>query len=56
MIRDLFAEVGNNLPDISLVRLLRFNSPNEALTVRTEESNKGQVFFKTFDSDLDLDG
>ena len=39
-----------------IVRLLIFNSPNEALTVRTEELNKGQVFFKTFNSDLGLDG
>ena len=56
MIRDIFESVGHNLPDISLVLLLRFISPDEALTVRTEDPNKGQVYYKTFASNLDLDG
>lgn len=55
MIEDIFIHVGRSLPDISLVLLLRFISPNEALTVRTVDPI-GQVYFKTFASDLDLDG
>lgn len=55
MIEDMFKHVGRSLPDISLVLLLRFISPNEALTVRTR-GLIGQVYFKTFASDLDLDG
>ena len=40
-------------PDISLVNLLRFISPDEALTVRTVD---GQVYYKNFASNSDLDG
>ena len=43
----------NNYPDISLVNLLRFISPDEALTVKTVD---GQVYYKTFADNSDLDG
>ena len=56
MIREIFTNVGRNLPDISLVILLRYISPDEALTVRTEDPNIGQVYFKPFTSNLDLGG
>ena len=56
MIRHIFENVSCSSPDISLVLLLRFISPDEALTVRTEDPNKGQVYYKTFTSNLDLDG
>ena len=38
MIRDIFSDaVGLNFPDISLVKLLRYISFDEALAIRTEE-------------------
>ena len=55
MIKDIFRSVGRNFPDIGLVSLLRYISPDEALTVRTVDTI-GQVYFKHFASDLDLDG
>ena len=56
MIKDIFESVGHRCPDISLVSLLRFNSPDEALAVRTDREDPiGQVYFKHFDSDLDLE-
>ena len=57
MIKGIFTSpsVRQSLPNISLVLLLRFISSDEALTVRTVDPI-GQVYFKTFASNLDLDG
>ena len=43
-------------PNISLVNLFSYSSPDEALTVQAQPPQTGVVFFKTFKSNTDLDG
>ena len=56
MIRYIFKRAGYDDPDVSLVILLSYISPDEALTVRAEDPNIGQVYSKHFNCNLDLDG